>query len=156
MAVDSTNINKKLDPKNNINIVSYNMHKFNQEIIELKSLCMKTNSDVIFIQEHWLTDDLLRNFDYFKNCYYVNCASAMDSSNSLMIDRPFGGVGVLISKSLCCTFSKVSCIAATDRYIMIAIDQLLLINVYMPNCCSTADHDELLSILTRIQSDIDD
>ena len=65
----------------------------------------------------------------------------MDSSNGLMIGRPFGGVGVLIRKSLCYMFSKVSCIAATDRYIVTALDKLLLINVYMPACRSTADHD---------------
>ena len=63
-----------------VNIVSYNMHGFNQGILELKSLCQIEKYDIIFIQEHWLSSDQLSNFDYFKNDYCVYCTSAMDST----------------------------------------------------------------------------
>ena len=48
-----------------LTVVTYNMHGFNQGVLELQSLCIAKKYDIVFIQEHWLTNDLLRNFDYF-------------------------------------------------------------------------------------------
>jgi len=68
----------------NVSIISFNMHGFNQGIFQLKSLCEEGLNDIIFIQEHWLTNDLLRNLDCFKNDYKIFSTSAIDSNHGIM------------------------------------------------------------------------
>jgi exonuclease III len=52
-----------------LNIVSFNMHGFNQGIIQLKTLCNINQYEVIFLQEHWLTSDTIAQFNYFSKDY---------------------------------------------------------------------------------------
>ena len=89
------------------------MHGFNQGVLELKSLCYHKKYDIIFIQEHWITNDLLRNSDYFKNEYCVYSTSAIDSTQGIMRGRPHGGVATLVNKSICRIFSDVTCIISS-------------------------------------------
>lgn len=49
MAVNVNCINTPLDTWNNINLITYNMHGFNQGIIELKTLCMVKYYDIVFV-----------------------------------------------------------------------------------------------------------
>ena len=142
------------DISDNIKISSFNMHGFNQGIMELKSLCSVNKFDVIFTQEHWLSSDLLSNFDYFKADYNVYSISSMDQSinKGVLRGRPFGGLCTMIRKSLCKAFSSVTCISSTDRYIVVALDNLLLVNVYMPCCRNALDHELIHNILYQIGS----
>ena len=125
--------------------------------MELKTLCNVKNYDAILIQEHWLCFSAFCNFDYFKNDYNIYCASAMDSEikKGLLRGRPYGGFSVLLRKSFCNRFVSVKCISCTDRYTIIILDNLLLINVYLPCCRNSLDHNELHSIFSRIASDIE-
>ena len=138
-----------------LNIVSFNMHGFNQGILQLKSLCSVDHYDIIFVQEHWLTNDSLINFDYFKTDYKFFGISAIDSEvrRGILRGRPFGVVGTLIRRTLP---GSILCIACTDRYVIVAVGSLLLINVYLPSCRSAADHELLSSIFSRIGIDLND
>lgn len=140
-----------------INVISFNMHGFNQGVLELKTLCDISKFEVIFLQEHWLSSDLMFNFDYFKNNYCVFGISAMDStlSQGILRGRPKGGVCSLIKKSFCNSFNSVSCISCKERYTIISLDNLLLINVYLPSCRNEHDIDSLRSILSCICCDIE-
>ena len=144
------------DISNSINVISYNMHGFNQGALLLNSLCNTNNYDVLFLQEHWLSTDLMRKFDCFKQDYCVYGISAMDTSISqgILRGRPRGGVLTLIRKSLCNAFNRVVCVACAERYTIVSLDDLLLVNVYLPTCRSESHLDELRSILGCICSDI--
>jgi len=52
-------------------VVSFNMNGFAQEILLLKSLCFDRQVSLILIQEHWMTNDQLSNFDCFRNYYFI-------------------------------------------------------------------------------------
>jgi exonuclease III len=84
----------------NLNICSYNMHGFNNGNSFLKVLC--NDNDILFVQEHWLLSQHLAKLNNINNDFIVYGVSAMDaaSSRGILRGRPFGGVGVLIHKSL--------------------------------------------------------
>ena len=141
-----------------INVVTFNCHGYNQGIMELKSLCFTKCYDIIFVQEHWLSYDLLRNFDYFNIDYNVYSSTAMDTTlkRGILRGRPFGGLATLVRKSLCTNFKSINCLASADRYMIVAMDNLMLINVYLPCCQSLSDREELYSTLGRIECEIVD
>jgi len=79
-----------------LRVCSFNMHGYKIGSSFLADLCKM--SDIILIQEHWLSPDCLHllssvndNFVYFSN-------SAMSSklARHVFRGRPFGGVGVLV------------------------------------------------------------
>ena len=153
----SSSLNNSHSLNENIGVVSYNMHGFKQGILMLKSLCFVDHYDIIFIQEHWLTSDLLSQFDYFKKDYYIFGISAMDSAltTGILRGRPYGGVLTMINKTLRNTFNDIHCVSCTDKYTIVALDKLLLINVYLPCSRNAQDRDELCSIFSRIYGDIE-
>jgi len=67
--------------------------------------------------------------------------------------RPFGGVGVLIDKSVC---TGLRVISKADRYIIVQLDELWIVNVYLP-CASTVNDgwkEDYLCTLAAISNDI--
>ena len=106
----------------------------------LKKLCEK-KSEIIFLQEHWQTFEQLNNFDAFKCEYKIFGSTTMGSvvEKGILRGRPWGGLCCLVSESFCNLFSSVSCLACCDRFIILTLDNLMLINVYFPccqECCS--------------------
>ena len=67
--------------------------------------------------------------------------------------RPYGGVAFLISKSL---LNVMSIVATNDRFIAIAIGDMLLCNVYLP-CAGTENRkficEEILANIQILRSD---
>ena len=95
-------LNKSAD--DSIKLISYNMHGFNQGILELEYLCTELKYDIIFIQEHWLSDNNLNKFDSFLAEYFIfHGKSAMHNilSNGILHGRPYGGICVFIRRELC-------------------------------------------------------
>ena len=97
---------------NSLNIISFNMHGFNQGILQLKSLCDLYS--IVMIQEHWCSSETISQFDYFNNNFYFFGISAMDTalSTKILQGRPWGGVGMLIRKSVP---GVIKCISCTER-----------------------------------------
>ena len=83
------------------NIFSFNMHGFNQGKLMVDTLCnVFLKSDVIFLQEHWLTPDKLFELSSISPDYVAHGISAMESevqTNILVGEEPKGGVCTLIN-----------------------------------------------------------
>jgi len=140
-----------MEDNHRLTVVSYNLHGFNQGEAYLKSLC--ESYDIIFVQEHWLAPfdlDKLRILSDNKICF---SSSAMNDiiSKDCLIGRPFGGVAVYVNQNF---VMATKLIKASDRYIVLQIGRLLLINVYLP-CASTVDRVEIYAeCLANIMNDI--
>lgn len=118
----------------NINIISYNMHGYNQGSHTVRDLIVDNNRikpDVFLLQEHWLTPCNLTKFEENFPNYMCFGSSAMNDrvASGILRGRPFGGLMTLVNKSLVgCT--EVVC--ASERYVITIVGNLLIINVYLP------------------------
>lgn len=115
-------------------IKSLNIHGFNQSEHYMKHLLHST--DILCIQEHWLAD-----YDFYKlmninNNFNVICSSPMDNviGKCIMRGRPYGGLAIFVNNN---KFSNISVLYKEDRYIAIIVNNVLIINVYLP--CNDVD-----------------
>jgi exonuclease III len=84
-----------------INLISFNLHGFNQGVHVVSDLINDFNyPDIILVQEHWLTPDNIARLSCFEG-YFVFVTSAMLSAVETcpLYGRPFGGVGFIINDS---------------------------------------------------------
>src|SRR5579862_34152 len=103
--------------------VSYNMHGFNQGIMQLKTICESMTYNVIFIQETWLTPDKLPYFLIFREDYHIFCVSSMDTTlgKGILKGRPHRGLCILVNKVLNNSFTNIKIVSNSDRYLIISI-----------------------------------
>lgn len=145
MAVSSSNNSNNskvghkelVDDQLELKIISYNMHGFNQGFPTVRDLWLKDSYDIFLCQEHWLTPSNLSKFEENLPNFMCFGSSAMDSiiETGVLRGRPFGGVMTLVNNKLQkCT----ELICATERYVIVAVGNLLVINVYLP-CAGTDD-----------------
>ena len=128
---------------NELYIVSYNMHGFNQGIEVVRDLVNSSDPpDIILLQEHWLTPANLFLFGEKINTHYAFGKSAMSDSitQGPLVGRPYGGTSILIKNELRVV---TKCIFCTDRYVVVRIGNLLICNVYLP-CVGTADRIDIV------------
>ena len=97
---------------------------------------------------------MLPPFDLFKldtissefTCF---AASAMTHAvkGDILKCRPFGGVATLVRNNIA---STVKCVCKTERCIILRLENLILVNVYMP--CKSVDSysDEFVEVLACI------
>ena len=124
------------DGQRTLSVVSYNMHGFNSGSPTVAELLLSHSPDILLFQEHWLTPDNLASFEIQYPQYLCFGSSAMNDvvQQGPLRGRPYGGVMTLISRS----FSRVTrVICATDRYVVVVVGLMLIINVYLP--CSGSD-----------------
>ncbi len=119
-----------------LDIVSFNMHGFNQGRESVNDVIDNYNPDVFLLQEHWLTPPNLSNFDVFSD-YFLIGSSAMSKAieSGILIGRPFGCVAILIKNSLRNVTQTISC---ADRYVIVKIRNYLIVCIYLP-CTGTTD-----------------
>lgn len=124
----------------------------------LKKICLSKSNQLIFCQESWLTTDQLCYFDIFKSDFYIFGISAMDSTlaQGILRGRTHGGVHIFVRKSLEYSLGQITCITCAERFVIILIGKLLLINVYLPYTRSPDDREILQAILNEIDSFIVD
>lgn len=138
-----------------LTVVSYNLHGLNQGIVGINELMTTLDPEVIMVQEHWLSSANLFKLSEISNEYFVISSSAMDDCLSAgpLVGRPYGGVGVLIKKTLAAATGSVIC---SERLIAVLVADWLVINVYMP-CVGTYNRVCLYSdIIQEIQQLLDD
>ena len=113
-----------------LSIVSFNMHGFNQGLHAVENIIDTYHPDAFLLQEHWLTPANLVKFDVFSNYYMFGCSAMCNAVESgMLVGRPYGGVAVLIKKSLRSVAHNVySC----DRYAIVKICNYIIVNVYLP------------------------
>ena len=139
--------------------VCYNMHGYNSGYSCLKDLCDSGTYDIICVEEHWLTPynlELLKNFHEEYDCF---CWSAMYEKMrcDIMVGRPFGGIGVLISKR-CCIKARVVDVMSNGRCAAVQCTfpnghAMLIVVVYFPCAGILSDYvDELTQCLGFIES----
>ena len=132
-----------------LSVVSYNMHGYNQGSHTVRDLIISSKPDVFILQEHWLTPSNLSKFDDDFPQYMCFGSSAMNSCVEMGVlrGRPYGGVMTLVCNKL---RSCTEVISATDRYVIVAVGSVVMINVYFP-CVGTNDRlsicDELVNSL---------
>lgn len=137
-------------------ITTFNMHGFNQGESFLIDLCNSNKCDIIFLQEHWLSDVNMHQILNISNNYIGFGESAMPetTSTSILYGRPYGGVATLIKKTLvpfCC------CKIISERLVALELFNTLLVNVYFPcDDGSIEAYDIILDILSDITSVIED
>lgn len=133
---------------------TFNMHGYNQGLLNLKRLTDVLKCDIICLQETWLSSDLQYKFDYFKSNYILfhsTCELDKKLSYEILKGRPFGGVSILINKILCKRFRNISLVQVADKFLIVKCDQVLIVNLYLPKCVSDSDFDSLLDILYALK-----
>lgn len=151
-----------------INFASYNLHGFQQGKSQLLELC--DSHDIIVTQEHWLSSCDLDRISNLHSDFTVVAKSAMAEKvqTGFLRGRPFGGLAVLVKKSVS---SKVKIVGVNDKCRCLAVVitlhggyKILVIDVYFPcyepgqeyqsvmldcigfieNCIVLNDHDAVL------------
>ena len=136
----------------NLVISSFNCKNVKSSIVEIRNLC-KT-SDVILLQETWLTARELPLLSQISSQFYARGVSSMDTSSSLLNGRPFGGLAILWRKKLGTSITPV--LYDDDRLLGLEIKSLdnsllLIVNTYLP-FCSNENLDVYLDYLGKINS----
>ena len=118
-----------------LRVVSYNLHGFNQGIPLLRQL--SGESEIILMQEHWLSSDMLHKIDALLPEFLCFNHSSMDKvcSADILRGRPFGGVSIAVHFSL----------KHSVKLLVLRCSNFIVINVYMPCRSGRQDYCEVLS-----------
>ena len=140
-------------------VMSYNCCGFSvNKTCYIKSLLSKT--DILFLQEHWLSDDQLRLLGNI-NSNFVHARVSGFGNIEILSGRPFGGCAILWRSSLSVSFEILSTNSRRSSALRTTSDvpKLLLVNVYMPFECGedmTADFADQLSEVENLVSNNND
>jgi exonuclease III len=135
-------------------IITYNCHGFNQGKAFLNALCnskdIPNSPSFIFLQELWLTPDNTHKIDNFSNDYVFYGISAMEHkvSNSVLIGRPSGGVGILVKHNLA---HLIRYSETCERFVCVVLSSTIFINVYLPSIKSDSDKEIFIDPLSCIE-----
>ena len=85
---------------NDLKVVTYNCHGFNQGLPYLKDLLCY--NDIICIREHWLCSKDLPKLAELNNDFDVTASFAVDSvlGSGILRGRPFGGLAIFVRTDL--------------------------------------------------------
>ena len=132
-----------------VNFASFNLHGIQQGKSQLLELC--DSHDVIAIQEHWLADyDLDRILDFHIDFTTVAKSAMTEKIQSgFLHGRPFGGVAILVKKSV---ISNVRIVGVDEKNRCLAVlitfhgnYKLLVVDVYLP--CSEPGQEYQTALL---------
>jgi hypothetical protein len=126
--------------------LTYNMHGFNNGCAFLKEQCV--NASVICVQEHWLRNDQLVQFNRISDDFVAFAYSSIPTDSlPTFRGRPFGGLAVLVKRSLfkvsnlgCSLDMRVQALQLCSSNI-----KFLLFNVYFPCLSNSPDYLSTLS-----------
>ena len=69
-------------------------------------------------------------------------------SQNMLVGRPFGGVGILYNQN---RIKNIKCVFKDSRSLIVAIGQIIIVNIYLPNCIIKEDYIlELQDIFANI------
>ena len=81
-----------------IEVASFNCKVLKSSINHLASLC--ENHDIILLQETWLLPHDMCILQNVHSEFYGDGVSSVDTTDGILIGRPYGGLAVLWRKSL--------------------------------------------------------
>jgi exonuclease III len=117
-----------------LNLISFNLHGFNQGEHVIDELLFTYKPDVLFMQEYWLTSDNLSRMNKWSDYFFVgNAAMRARVDAGPLVGRPAGGIGLLVSAKLASVCKEVF---SSERILAVTLYDCLLINVYFP-CAGT-------------------
>ena len=115
-----------------VKVSSYNCQSAKRNFGGINKLC--NESDVVFIQEHWLFPSELTSLNNIHHDFVSFGVSSMDPSTNLIVGRPYGGVAVLWKNYLSPFIRPVS--YDDDRIIGLEYSfcdfKMLFVGVYLP------------------------
>ena len=126
MAVGDLNLNL------NLKLLSYNCRGLNDSkkiyLLSLLKAC-----DVLFLQEHWLTDGQIQDLNSVSDDHFAYGVSGFDNKEVLH-GRPYGGCAILWRRNLNARISYIDSGSRRVCAVRCSFDfgSLLLINAYMP------------------------
>jgi exonuclease III len=138
-----------------LSFISYNLHGFNQGSILLRSICDSDHkTDVILVQEHWLTRDNIHKMSSFCTEYISFGISAMNKTidSGVLRGRPFGGVMSMINVKWGKFIRFSEC---RERFVVLLLQNTLIVNVYLPTVNNDIDRDELSDIISELNDVMD-
>ena len=133
------------DTLQNFNILTFNLHGFNQGFTTVSHFCFTRDYHAVFVQEHWLYPHNIHKILSLSDNYTGFGISAMiDKLDAgVFYGRPYGGVAILLHNDCVKFVTKVVC---SDRYVIVCLGDIALINLYLP-CLSNLkkdDHSDML------------
>ena len=134
-----------------LQIVSYNCRGLNlAKKPYIKSLL--SNTAILFLQEHWLSEDQLCLVGEIDSNFLYNGVSGFDCSDVLS-GRPFGGCAILWRSDVLASVTALSTGSRRVCAIRLCNDnlKLLFINVYMPYEGKDEATDELADQLLVVE-----
>ena len=138
-----------------LRIITYNCYNIKNSIQDICDLC--NSYDLIFLQEIWLFQHELPLLSNICSDFEGFGTTAMDISNGIMSGRPYGGVAVLVRKSI-----RKECQVHTfddSRLLGITVNTsdmpCYFLNVYMPYQCDD-NYDLFVEYIGKISSIIEE
>ena len=136
----------------NLRISSYNCRSLNVLKYDFIRKLLKS-SDILFLQEHWLSDGqlpLLADID--SNFKYTGVSGF--GNREVLSGRPYGGCAILWRSSLSVNVEFLSVNSNRISTVKLSCDhyKLLLINVYMPCVDSDCNVNEFSDVLFNVES----
>ena len=145
-----SNTRRKVANKEGLVISSFNCKNVKTSMDEIRELCKF--SDIVFLQETWLTDKEIPILSQISNDFYAKGISSIDTSSHLLSGRPYGGLAILWKKTIG-AFIKPR-LFDDSRVMGIEISSginhtILALNVYLPFSCHE-NLNEYVNYLCRI------
>jgi exonuclease III len=134
-----------------LSVMSYNCRGF----IFVKSSYINNlllNSDVLFVQQHWLSDKQLPDLNHI-NAHFLSHAVCGFDNSEVLIGRPYGGCSILWRSDIQARVESVDTNSKRICAIRMCTDSwnVLFINVYLPYEDSERRSDDFCSQLTAIE-----
>lgn len=142
---DYSRASAQCSSSNNLVVVSYNMHGFNQGLSSVNYLIETITPDIISLQEHWLTSANLDRLNCISDSYFYYGSSAMDIDKGPLFGRPFGGTAIIVKKQLA---PFVQLVYTAERYTVVRVHTWLIFSLYLP-CTSSIDRDLIYEDIFR-------
>ena len=138
-----------------LSVCTFNCNSLKNSCVTIAELC--TKSDIIFLQETWLSKFELFMLNNIHTDFIGLGVSAFDSSDALLNGRPYGGVAVLWKRSLQSSINvKVISERVMETDIMTNEGVVSLLNVYLPTDYRDSEsYDEFCMTLGQLACILD-
>lgn len=97
----------KVHKQNDCKFTSFNCKSVKRYFEDVRNICNK--SDLVALQETWLLPHDIQFLGTISNDFEYTGRSAVDTSDGLLIGRPYGGVAILWRKGIFDHVSVVKC-----------------------------------------------
>ncbi len=135
-----------------MNIITFNCRGLINDLKKQYISTLLHKCDILFIQEHWLLSRSCIELQGYFSDHYVFAKSGIIESE-LLLGRPYGGCGIILSKQLPCISVQLDC--DSDRICAVLSDfttfTVMFVSIYMP-CDLRANSIEYRNILSIIEA----